>query len=191
MDVFDTIRTRRSHPYLVEPAPSTAELNRMLTAASAAPDHGRQTPWRFIILAGENKDAFADVLEKAYRDRAHHSVTAARVARERARFDRAPLVVVTACIAADNDRIPRIERLAATAAATENLLLSATALGYGSMWRTGWPANDSIVKQALGLHRDDDIVAFVHLGTGPRDRSIPPRVPTPVEHVVWSWSQIR
>jgi nitroreductase len=45
------------------------------------------------------------------------------------------------------------------------MLLAATALGYGSMWRTGPPAYDHRVMRALGLTDDDAIVGFVYLGT--------------------------
>ena len=45
------------------------------------------------------------------------------------------------------------------------MLLAATALGYGSMWRTGDPAYDDDVKAALGLTKQDAIVGFVYLGT--------------------------
>ena len=49
-------------------------------------------------------------------------------------------------------------------AATQNIMLAANAQGYGAMWKTGAPAYDATVKQALGLAPDDDIVGFIYLG---------------------------
>ncbi len=39
--------------------------------------------------------------------------------------------------------------------------MAARALGFGAMWKTGAPAYDATVKQALGLDRDNDIVGFL------------------------------
>lgn len=165
MDTLTALRARRSVPRLVEPAPTEEELATMLAAAGTAPDHGRHRPWRFTVISGTGRAAFGDVLARAYRERASEPVDAGRVDRERAKPLRAPTIVVVACAAGADERVPRAERLAATAAATENLLLAATALGYGTMWRTGWPATDPRVKAALGLTDGDDIVGFVYLGT--------------------------
>jgi nitroreductase len=165
------VHARRSHKRLVEPAPQGADLEALLGAAAAAPDHGRLRPWRFYLLAGETQDAFGAVLADAYRRRcARRGVEpeAAKLAKERTKLARAPLVVVAACVAVEG-AVPEIEQIAATAAAVQNMLVVATALGYGSMWRTGEPAYDPTVKAALGLAPTDTIVGFVYLGTPPAD----------------------
>jgi len=73
------------------------------------------------------------------------------------------------------------EQRDAVAAATQNLLLAATARGWGSVWRTGDAAVSPVVRSALGLADDDVIVAFVYLGTIPPEGGKPPRPldPTP------------
>jgi nitroreductase len=55
MEVVEAVLARRSISHLVDPGPSPAELNRMLRAAVAAPDHGRLRPWRFVVLEGERR----------------------------------------------------------------------------------------------------------------------------------------
>lgn len=181
MDTLTALHARRSVPRLTEPAPTEDELATMVAAAGTAPDHGRHRPWRFTVISGTGRAAFGEVLAHAYRARVDEPVDADRVARERAKPLRAPMIVVAACAAGADEKVPRAERLAATAAATENLLLAATALGYGTMWRTGWPATDPRVKAALGLATDDDIVGFVYLGTVPDDIRPVPR-PTDGDH---------
>ncbi|WP_131740842.1 nitroreductase family protein [Actinomadura roseirufa] len=187
MELFTAIHCRRSRAVLTAPGPSAEDVETLLAAAVAAPDHGRRTPWRFVILAGEGKDAFADVVEKAFRARTAGPVDPARLARETARLARAPMVIAIACVAGDGDSIPHRERLAATAAATQNLLLAATALGYGSIWRTGWLADDPHVKRELGLSPADDIVAFVHLGGADGDQRMRPRPAAEPGEVSWAW----
>jgi nitroreductase len=38
-------------------------------------------------------------------------------------------------------------------------------LGYGAVWKTGAAAYDPVVKVALGLTADDDIIGFLYIGT--------------------------
>ena len=167
MDVLDAIAARRSTGRLAEPAPTDDEVARMVEAAVAAPDHGTLRPWRFIVLRGDAKDAFGAVLADAYERRCGAvggEVVPAKLDKERTKLGRAPLVVVVAAVPQEG-KIPEVEQVAAVAAATQNLLLAATALGYGSMWRTGDPCYDARVKEALGLRPDDHLVGFVYLGT--------------------------
>jgi nitroreductase len=162
-DVFDVMAARRSFSVLAAPGPSESELAQLLTAAACAPDHGRLRPWRFTVFSGSAREAFGDVLAEAARRR-DPEISQGRLAVERQRFHRAPLVIaagasITTCA------VGEAEQVAAVAAAVQNLILSATALGYGSIWRTGAAAKDEHVKSALGLRPCDAIVGFVYLGT--------------------------
>ncbi len=144
MDALAAIELRRSTGRLSEPAPTDAQLTTMLDAASCAPDHGTLRPWRFIVLEGEAKAEFGEVLARAYTERCRAEgveVVAAKLEKERTKLGRAPMVVIVAALPVSGS-IPTIEQVSATAAATQNLLLAATALGLGSMWRTGDPCYD-------------------------------------------------
>lgn len=167
-DVLDVIKTRRSIGRLAEPAPSDDDLRQIFEAAEAAPDHGELKPWKFVTLRGKDKDDFGQVLEDAYVARCRAigaQPTDGQLKKERTKLGRAPLVVVACAINQHSEEIPWIEQILAVGAAIENMLLAATALGYGSMWRTGPPAYDHRVMHALGLSDDDAIVGFVYLGT--------------------------
>src|SRR5680860_362767 len=65
MDALEALLTRRSIGRLTEPAPSEQELRTMLAAATAAPDHGRSRPCRFIVLRGPGPRALADAFAQA------------------------------------------------------------------------------------------------------------------------------
>jgi len=168
VEFFDVVFSRRSHGRLAAPAPSDDDLRVILQAAAAAPDHGSLRPFRFVVLAGSAKDAFGEVLARAYLARCQAGgvdPVKAKEDKERTKLGRAPMVVVVAAARVPSDKIPFEEQEDAAAAACENALLAATALGYGSMWRTGEPAYDDGVKAALGLSADDAIVGFLYLGT--------------------------
>src|SRR5688572_2034448 len=51
---------------LASPGPEPAQLERILAAASAAPDHGELVPWRFVVVPHAARPvlatAFADAL---------------------------------------------------------------------------------------------------------------------------------
>ena len=168
MDALEAIRARRSIGRLIEPAPSDSDLKTILDAATAAPDHGELKPWRFVVLRDHDKDKFGQVLEDAYVARCRAigaQPTDGQLKKERTKLGRAPLVVIACAINQHSEEIPWIEQVLAVGAAVENMLLAATALGYGSMWRTGPPAYDHRVKRAVGLNDDDAIVGFVYLGS--------------------------
>jgi nitroreductase len=191
LDLFAAIEGRRSTGRLTEPAPTAADLHRILEAATLAPDHETLRPWRFVVLTGAAKVAFGQVLAKAFEarcaDRAADVVPAKRE-KELSKLGRAPMVVVAAAICRPSDKVPFVEQFAAAAAAVQNMLLAATALGYGSMWRTGDPAYDPMVKEALGLTPDDAIVGFVYLGTPFTDGRAPgERSPVDLDDLVTHW----
>ena len=87
-------------------------------------------------------------------------------------------------------KIPWEERRLSTAAAVQNLMLAATSLGYGSMWRTGDVVGDPVVKDALGLATDEDIIGFVYLGT-PEEGATPPPHEPDVEGLLTEWTPSR
>jgi nitroreductase len=172
VDALDAIFARRSIGRMRPPAPTEADLDTILRAAAVAPDHNELRPWKFVILEGDAKVAFGEVLADAYRARteaAGKDIVSAKEEKERTKLGRAPMVVVVCAVNRGEDTVPFIEQFAAAAAASQNMLLAATALGYGSMWRTGDPAYDDDVKSALGLTKQDAIVGFLYLGTPNED----------------------
>jgi nitroreductase len=191
MDALEAIAARRSYGRLSEPAPSDEELRVLLAAAASAPDHGELRPLRFIVLRGAGKDAFGPVLARAYEARCAALGTTAdpsKVDKDLTKLGRAPLVVVAAAVRQASPKIPFEEQEDAVAAAVQNLLLAATALGYGSMWRTGDESRDANVKAALGLSPHDAIVGFVYLGTPPAGFVPKPRALPPLDELVTEWS---
>lgn len=191
MDALEAIRARRSAGRLVDPGPTDGELGTILEAAACAPDHGELRPFRFTVLRDTGMDAFGKVLADAYRARCaadEREPVPAKAGKELTKLRRAPLVVVVTAVRATTGAIPWVEQLAACAAACQNALLAATALGYGSMWRTGEPCYDARVKAALGRRDDDAVVAFLYFGTLPESSRVVkgPKQPN-LEGLVEQW----
>ncbi len=184
MDALDLLLTRQSALKLDAPAPGAAELDKMFASAARAPDHGRLRPWRFVVIEGDKRARFGEVMADAMRRR-DPNATEEMLARERGKAMRAPMIVTAAAHVQKDHRIPAVEQVAAAAAATQNVMLAAHAMGYGAMWKTGEPAYDPAVKTALGLDADDEIVGFLYIGTNAGGESPAPR-PGPRDQVtVW------
>jgi nitroreductase len=164
MDVETAIRTRRSIGRLEGDVPPET-VRELVELATCAPNHHLTQPWRFTVVAGDERErlgrlwatvaADAQGLEGAAREEA--------MRRDAAKLMRAPVLVVVST-RTDADPVVAEEDFAATAAAVENLLLAAHARGLGAAWRTGGIAHDPQVKAYLGLDPGDRIVSIVNLG---------------------------
>ena len=165
MQLWEAIETRRSAGKLAGPGPSTAHLERIVAAASRAPDHGRLRPWRVFVLDDSARGRFADAVVAARRARLPVP-TEEQHTLERDKIWRSPTVLVVGCVVVrDHPKVPEIEQVLSAGAAVQNMFLAAHDLGYGVMWKTGPAAYEPGVKRAVGLAQEDHIVAILHLGT--------------------------
>jgi nitroreductase len=102
------LQTRRSlKPVeLVGPGPSPADLDTLLTIASRVPDHGKLTPWRFIVFEGESRLQAGEAIVAAFVAKYPDSKPE-QIEFERKRLARAPLViaVVSRGAACENPRV--------------------------------------------------------------------------------------
>lgn len=175
--LLDHLLTRRSVAALrlLEPAPSTDELQKMLTAAVRVPDHGKLAPWRFVIFEGEARKKWAERLVDIWRER-NESASAEAEAAERTKLGGAPLVVAVVSTAAEHPKIPVWEQELSAGAVCLNLVHAAHAMGYAGQWLTGWPAYDDAPARLLKLSENERVAGFIHIGTPserPADRDRP------------------
>jgi nitroreductase len=165
---LDLLTTRRSVKAveLSGPAPSAAEIDTLLTVASRVPDHGKLTPWRFIVFEGEARAVAGNAIAAAFQAK-YPDAKPEHIEAERSRLIRAPLVVAVVSRAGPHVKIPEWEQVLSAGAAAMNLVLAAHALGYGANWITEWYAYDRAVLDALGLAPHERIAGFIHIGTPP------------------------
>ena len=60
---------------------------------------------------------------------------------------------------------PEWEQILSAGAACQNLLVAATALGYGAQWITEWYGYSQGVREALKLAANERVAGFVYIGT--------------------------
>ena len=179
-DALALLATRRSFKAveLSGPGPSAAEIDTLLTIASRVPDHGKLTPWRFIVFEGEARRSAGAAIAAAFRAK-YPDAKPEHVEAERERLTRAPLVVAVVSRAGPHVKIPEWEQVLSAGAAAMNLVLAANALGYGTSWITEWYAYDRRVLDALGLAAHERIAGFIHIGRPPGRPEDRPRPPLP------------
>lgn len=161
---LELLKQRNSAPRLVAPAPSESELEQMWQAALRAPDHARLTPWRFVVIAGEARQRLGELFVEAGRRR-DPDATAEQLERFRGHPLRAPLLIAVVARLQQHPKVPEVEQLLSAGCAAHALLLSAEALGYAGVWRTGDHAYDDHVAAGLGLSPDERLVAWLYIGS--------------------------
>ena len=166
-DTLTLLATRRSASAksMTGPGPDEQQLDRLLNIAVRVPDHGKLTPWRFIVFEGDALDRAGHIVADRYRE-LHPSHGDETLQMQRNMFSRAPCVVgVVSAVDANHPKIPEWEQILSAGAVCQNLLIAATALGLGAQWITGWFAFDGQVRSAFGLNDSERIAGFIYLGT--------------------------
>jgi nitroreductase len=157
---------------MVAPGPGEAQLRRILTAAMRVPDHGKLAPWRFVVVEPGQRDAFANLLHRAYREtRPEPGRQELASIEEFAR--QAPTLVVVISTPDASSAIPLWEQKLSAGAACMNLLAAATAEGFVGGWLTGWAAYSDTVRAAFAPQ--GKIAGFVFIGSPGRDLQERPR----------------
>jgi len=122
MDVFEAIKSRRSIRAFTEDPVSDKEVEKLIEAARCAPSAGNIQPWEFVVVRDpERKKGLCEAaLDQTF-------------------IEEAPVVIVVCANVwrsgqGYGSRGVNLYSLQDTAAAIENMLLAATALGLATCW---------------------------------------------------------
>jgi len=187
---FDFLRNRRSiRKYLPKDVPREL-IDRVLDAARWAPSAHNAQPWRFVILTERtDRERLAKAMAERFRQDLEQDGLSGEMALQRAeesvaRFSASPVIVV-ACV--DMKRMDRYadafrqkaEEMMATqslAAALQNLLLGASALGLGGCWFCAPLFCPEVVRNTLSIPGHYHPQALITLG-------YPDEAPTPPQRL--------
>ncbi len=167
---------------LVAPGPDARQLAQVLEAAATAPDHGQLLPWRFVLVPQAARPRLADVFGDALMAR-DAAATPEQLAQAREKAQRSPLLLLLVVdgLRGDPD-IDLAERIVSAGCAVQNMLLMATALGFGSALTSGKALKFDGLRQLFGLADGEQALCFVSLGTVQSHRPARPR-PAPCDFV--------
>jgi nitroreductase len=164
-DAIELLKLRRSvKPREMNgPGPSPAELETILTVGARVPDHGKLTPWRFIVFEGDARVRAGEVIAKVFALK-NPQAAPTNIEIEKHRLTDAPLVIGVVSFTKPHPKVPPWEQELSAGASAMNIVTAATALGYGACWLTGWFAFDRDVLDGLGLKADEKLAGFIHIG---------------------------
>lgn len=158
---------------LGDPGPDADQVEMILGAAGAAPDHGLLIPWRLVIIPRERRHLLAETFADALVERdAGATEEQKQEAREKA-YRGALLVLVIARFDATQDSVHPNERLISAGCAAQNMLLAAHAMGFGAGLSSGRGLNALAMRQLFGLTDQEQPLCFMTVGTVTKSK--PPR----------------
>lgn len=169
MDALEAIMSRRSiRRYTGEPVTSE-QIETLLRAAQAAPSANNQQPWRFIVLT--ERDALRDVSATSPYARMLADAALGIVVCGHTEGLRSPVMWQQDC-----------------AAAVQNVLLAARALGLGGVWLGYYPKMERVhpLKELLGIPESVEPLAILSIGHPAEDKPPSNRYdPAFVHHERW------
>lgn len=166
-DLATLLQTRQTilPKRLTEPGPDEAELQQIVGAAAHAPDHGQLLPWRLVCVPQALRLQLAEAFAASLQER-DAAATPDQVAQAREKAYRSPVLML---LVVDGQRgdpdIDLYERLISAGCAVQNMLLMATALGYGSSLTSGKALKSGGLRALFGLGEEEHALCFVNLGT--------------------------
>lgn len=168
---IETIMNRKSVRSYTEEKLSDSEIETLLKAAMAAPSGINIQPWRFVVVTDQG---VKDALQGERRGpRAMYS-------------DCAAIFVIcgeTSMTNREGEKVDNPNWTADCAAATENLLLAAEAIGLGAVWTACYPYEERMTRaiEVLGIPEGVSPYALVPVGhpagdEQPKDKWAPEKV---------------
>lgn len=160
------VETRRSAKPrdLVAPGPDPAQIDRILQAAIRVPDHGKLAPWRVVVIDQDQRPAFAQLLEQAYRtDKPDAGRLEIEAMHQFAGQGETILIVISQPVA--ESKIPRWEQELSAGALCMNILSATHAMGFAAGWLTGAAAYLPAVLEGLGAEPGARIAGFIFVGS--------------------------
>ena len=167
---------------LEAPGPDAAQMDLLWGAAASAPDHGQLLPWRFIVVPPEARGRLGAAFAGSLRQR-DPKASPEQLAQAEEKAHRAPTLIL---LVVDTERgdptIPPHERILSAGCAVQNMLLMATALGYGSALTSGKALGAAPFRDLFRLVPSEMALCFISIGTATSRK--PARLrPTAAEYV--------
>ena len=155
--VLDAIRARKHMGALMlqTPGPNAAEMDAILEAGAAAPDHGKIMPFRFMVVPDTMRQAFIDASMAAFRA-AVPDADEAGLKKARGKAEQPPAIM--ALIARVDDRHPKIvasDQWLTVGCALQNLWLAAESLGFACGVSSGRLMETAIMRKAFALRSEE------------------------------------
>ncbi len=141
------------------------QVRELLALGSWAPTHGFTEPWRFVVYSGEAVKEFCHQQAELYKQTTPpEKFNAGKYEKQQHNGDKVSHLVAVYMERGGNPNITSLEEICATAAAVQNILLGAEALGIAVLWSTGGNVMQPAMKTYLGLKEEDIVIGVLFMG---------------------------
>jgi nitroreductase len=156
------------------------QITQLLSLANWAPTHGYTEPWRFVVYSGDAVQQFCHQHAEMYKDNTPpEKFNPAKYQKQQHNGDQTSHIIAVYMQRGNNPNITALEEICATAAAVQNILLGAEALGISILWSTGGVVLQPAMKEYLGLDEEDLMIGLLYMGY--TDEPATPGRRTPIE----------
>lgn len=166
-EITDLIRHRRT----IYPKDYTTRevhreiVERVLTNATWAPNHGMTQPWRFAVFSGPARERLSTFLGAEYtRITPPEKFLQKKFDTMTVRPLQSSVVIALGMVRDPNGKISEREELLAMACAVQNMYLTCTAYGLGAFWATGGALTGSGMRDLIGLGEQDQALGLFYIG---------------------------
>lgn len=140
-------------------------IEQLLELANWAPTHGFTEPWRFIVYSGNGVEQFCHRHAELFRQiTPEDKFNPAKYEKQKHNGDKASHIIAVYMQRGNNPNITQLEEICAAAAAVQNILLGAEALGIAVLWSTGGAVLHPAMKNFLGLGEQDVMIGLLYMG---------------------------
>jgi nitroreductase len=161
----ESLAALRPEPAADGAPPEPDDLTRILTAATTVPDHGGLRPWRFALVVGEGRERFGEALVAGLTELRGTDLPGAVVDKMRHKAFAAPCAVVVIATPDPTSNVEVWEQVASASCTGYALVLAATGLGYGAVWKSAPVLEAAPVRDLFGLAEHDRLLGWVNLGS--------------------------
>ncbi len=169
---LDRLGAPRAEPARDGTAPDDRTLSRVLATAMTVPDHGGLRPWRFAVVSGAGRERFATALVAGLHELRGQDLPEAVVAKMHGKAFAAPCAVVLISSPDTASNVPVWEQVISASCTGYAVVLAATALGLGAVWKSAAVLESGPVRSLFELQPDERLLGWVNLGDpaplGPR-----------------------
>ena len=169
---IERLRAPRPEPARDGSPPDDRTLSRVLEAATSVPDHGGLRPWRFVVVCGTGRQRFADALVAGLHQLRGPDQPEAAVTKMRGKAFAAPCAVALIASPDPTSNVPVWEQVASASCTGYAIVLAASALGLGAVWKSAAVLEADPVRALFDLRPDERLQGWVNLGSpapfGPR-----------------------
>lgn len=187
MDFIETVNeiiaSRRSiytNMFSGEPVDDSI-IESMLDNANWAPTHKLTEPWRFVVFKGDGLKKLGDFQGDIYKTRNKDSFKEETYLKLKSKPLECSHVIAIGMHRDEQQSIPEVEEICATACAVQNMWLTASAHRIGCYWSTGGVTFYEEAKPFFGLGENDLLLGFLYIGV-PKGEKWPAGKRKPIEN---------